>query len=112
MSCPEIHPAVDANNVQARRNAEAFSEATQRAVAEATAFADVLKHRRTRKATLAMLYRVTVAFLSIVIIKILNTFGHMSAEVSITGILLLVCWLGIWVGAWLQFMWGKEGLLR
>jgi hypothetical protein len=109
---PEIHPAVDAANVQAKRNAEAFSEATKRAVADATAFSEVVKHRRKKRATLALIARVVAAILLGIGITVLRIYEQLTPEVAIFSISALFCWLSIWVGAWCQYMWGKGGLLR
>lgn len=109
---PEIHPAVEASNVQAKCNAEAFSEATKRAVAEATVLAEVVKRRRCKRATLALIIRLLVSAILGISILALRQYGHMSPEVSAFSILALTGWLAIWVGAWLQYMWGKEGLLK
>ena len=112
MNGPEIHPAVDANNVQAQRNAEAFSEATKRAVAEATAFAEVVKRRRCKRATLALITRSLVAIALGILIIVLRKHDHLTPEVAIWAFGSLACWFTLWVGAWMQFMWGKEGLLK
>lgn len=109
---PEIPAAVEAGNVQARRNAEAFSEATQRAVAGATAFAEAIKKHKCKKALRAMLTRVVVGLALCFLAVVLRRYDHISPEVAVTSFLTLTFWLGIWVGAWLQYMWGKEGLLR
>lgn len=112
MKGPEIHPAVDANNVQAQRNAEAFSEATKRAVSEATAFAEVVKRRRCKRATLALLARVVVAIALEILVIVLRKQELMAPEVAIFSLAAITSWLALWVGAWLQYMWGKEGLLK
>lgn len=57
---------------------------------------------------MALLTRVAVAMLSLILIKILRTNDHLSVEVALTGTMLLWGWLGIWVGAWLQFMYGNS----
>lgn len=112
MNGPEIHPAVDAANVQAQRNAEAFSEATQRAVAEATVLAELVKIRRCKRATLALLIRVAVAVSLSFCLVMCTKYELMAGDVCIFFIVALASWLCIWVGAWMQFMWGKEGLLK
>lgn len=112
MKGPEIHPAVDANNVQAKRNAEAFSEATQRAVAEATVLAEVVKHRRRKRAVISLLLRVVVAIAINTLSILCRQHGLMDWEVSFAIFTGTCAWLSLWVGAWLQFMWCKEGLLR
>ena len=109
---PEILPAVDAANVQAKRNAEAFSEATKKAVADATAFAEMAKRRKRKKATRALIARVVIAILLGIGIAVLCKFNHLSPVVAIASISALWGWLSIWVGAWCQYMWGKGGLLR
>lgn len=112
MNSPEIHPAVDAKNVQAQRNAEAFSEATQRAVASATALAKVYERRRRKRATRSMLLRLAVAIAMSIVVVMLRKYGHMSADVSLVCIMVFDAWATLWVGAWIQLMWGKEGLLK
>jgi hypothetical protein len=109
---PEIHPAVEANHARARQNAEAFSEATQRAVASAGALAEVHKRKQRKKDTLAMLLRVAVAVALSVIIVVLRQFDQVSAGVALVSLMTLEAWAMIWVGAWVQLMWVKEGLLR
>ena len=47
-----------------------------------------------------------------ILIFLLRLYNHLSAEVAIYAYTTLHCWLCLWVGAWLQFMWGKEGLLK
>ena len=112
MKGPEIHPAVDAKNVQAKRNAEAFSEATQRAVADATVFAEVVKRRRRKRATLALLTRLVVVIALSILIPVLYHHEHLTSEVAIVAFGSLFCWFAMWVGAWFQYMWGKEGMFR
>ena len=112
MNGPEIHPAVDAKKVQDQRNAEAFSDATKKAVASATALAVAYKRRMRKKATISMLIRLAVAFALSFVVVLLRKYGHMSADVSIACIMVFDSWAMLWVGAWMQFMWGEEGLLR
>ncbi len=105
---PEIHPAVEAGNPKR----QTFSEATQRAVASAGALAEVVKRRNRKKATLAMLLRLVVAIALCALVVVLRQCGHVSVEVAFVGILLLDAWAMLWIGAWVQLMWCKEGLLR
>lgn len=109
---PEIHPAVEAGNPQRQRNAETFSDATRRAVASAGALSEVSKHRKKKKATIAMLLRLVVAIALSVLLVVLRACGHVSAEVTFVGLLILEAWAMLWVGAWVQFMWCKKGVLR
>lgn len=112
MKDPEIHPAVDAKNVQARCNAEAFSEATKRAVAEATVLAEVVKRRRCKRATLALIVRLVAFIILAAGFNILRHYHHLTPEVAVFFLCSLSCWFAMWVGAGAQFMWGKEGLLK
>ena len=112
MKGPEIHPAVDATNVQAQRKAEAFSEATKRAVAEATVLAEVVKRRRCKRAALALVIRIAVALALSIIVTLCKKHGLISWEVCFFTLSALACWLSLWAGSWLQYMWGREGLLR
>ena len=108
MKGPEIHPAVDATKLQAQRTAEAFSKA----IAEANALAEVVKRRRCKRAVIALLTRAVAAVTLSILVVMCKKYGLMSWEVSFVAITALSSWLSLWAGAWLQFMWGKEGLLR
>lgn len=112
MNGPEIHPAVDAKTVQAQRNAEAFSEATRRAVASATAFAEVLKRHRRKRAVIALVIRVLTVIALDALVCLCSAKGWMVTEVGIAILTTTHVWLSIWVGAWVQFMWGRDGVLR
>lgn len=104
---PEIHPAVEAGSPHRQRNAEAFSEATQKAIASVGALSQVYKRKERRKATLAMLLRVAVAIALVALVVVLRQYDHVSAEVTLVSILLLDAWAAAWVGAWAQKMWGR-----
>lgn len=113
MNGPEIHPAVDAKNIQAKRNAEAFSAATREAVANATAFAEVLKHRKRKRATIALVIRVVVAIALNAAVCLLSKADWWEFwELGLWALATINIWLAIWAGAWVQFMWCKEGVLR
>ena len=110
---PEILPAVDAANVQAKRNAEAFSEATQRAVAGATAFNEVLKRHRRKRAVIGLVIRFVVYIALTAAVCLLSRADWWEFwELGIFALCALNSWFAVWVGAWVQFMWCKEGVLR
>ena len=106
---PEIHPAVEAGNPERQRHAEAFSESTKKALASAGALAEVYKRRKKKKATITMLLRVMTAIALSVLAVVLKQCGHVSAEVAFVSLLILEAWAMLWLGAWVQFMWGKWG---
>ena len=106
---PEIHPAVEAGNPNRQRT---FSEAAQKAVASAGALSGLAHRRKRKRATIAMLLRLAVAVALSVLLVVLRACGHVSAEVGFVGLLVLEGWAMLWVGAWLQFMWCKEGLMK
>lgn len=112
MTGPEIHPAVDANRVQAQRNAEAFSEATRRAIAEATALAEIMKHRRRKRAVISLIIRVVATIATSCAVCLARRGGLMTGEVAIVLLTMFASWLSLWIGAWMQFMWGKDGVLK
>ena len=112
MNGPEIHPAVDAKTIQAQRNAEAFSEATRRAVANATAFAEVLKQHRRKRAVIALVIRVMTVVAIDAFVCLCSAKHWMVAEVSIALLGTAHVWLSVWAGAWVQYMWGRDGVLR
>jgi hypothetical protein len=108
----EIHPAVDANNVQAQREAEALRKQADEFLNECRLRTEVLKRRRCKRATLALLIRVVVTIALCSLVCICKTQGLMTWEVAFVAVAGLSSWLCLWVGAWMQFLWGKEGLLR
>ncbi len=112
MTGPEIHPAVDADKQRTKLNAEAFSEATQRAVASATALSEVYKRRKRKRATLSLIVRIVVGIALGFLTVMAKKYGLMKWELSGFLLCTISCWLTMWVGAWVQFMWGKEGVLR
>lgn len=112
MTGPEIHPAVDADKLQNKRNAEAFSEAAQRAVASATALSEVYKRRKRKRVTLALLLRIVVGIALGFLTVMAKKYGLVHWELSGFILCAISCWLSMWIGAWAQFMWCKEGVLR
>lgn len=108
MNGPEIHPAVDANNVQAQRNAKAFSEATKRAVAEATAFAEMVNRRNRKKATTTVIRRTALVTALITLVCQLCKHGLMDGELTLFTIIILCAMLLLWFGAYVEFMWGAR----
>lgn len=109
---PEIHPAVEANNVQAQRDVEAFREKTKKLAEDFHIIAEVMKRRRCKRATLALLIRVVLTIAICSLVCICKTQGLLTWEVAFVAVAGLSSWLCLWVGAWMQFLWGKEGLLR
>lgn len=88
----EIHPAVEANNVNKRRNAK--------------------RANARRVACKKLITRTVVAFALVVALYIAPTLGLISWFVAVLAIAATGFWLCIWLGAWLQFMWCKEGLMK
>lgn len=88
----EIHPAVEANNVNKRRKLTVVNS--------------------RRKACKSIIIRAVVALALIVALYVAPAVGLMSWALSSLLITATGVWIAVWVGAWMQFMWGKEGLLK
>ncbi len=89
----EIHPSVEAQNVQARRKAKASVK---------------LNHR---KAGRALMTRAIAAGAAAVLLLLVGGFGLMAWELALPLLILVAVWLSIWLGAWLQFSFAEGGLL-
>lgn len=89
----EIHPAVDALRVNARREAEAAEKLGR------------------KKAKRAMFIRAIIATSLILILYLLAVPGLMSWYIALPLIAAVGVWLAVWFGAWLQFMFAEGGLL-
>ncbi len=96
MSIPEIHPAVEAGNVQARCDADTVT--------------DYRKTRRT--ATRQLLIRAAVAVAIAFGLWLALRAGLIAWQLAVPCQSAALIWFAVWFGAWLQFMWCKEGLLQ
>lgn len=88
----EIHPAVEAGNVQ-KRHAD-------------------LNRRFRKKATRALLVRLVIALFLIAALWTCLAFGLMALQLVIPLEAVVMIWLAVWFGAWLQLMFAREGLLK
>ena len=91
----EIHPAVEAGNVQKRRG---FTEMHQAAKAY-------------KKATRALLIRALVVA-ALVAGWVALAFDLVSWQIAIPFEVIAAVWLSFWAGAWVQFRFCKGGLLE
>ena len=87
----EIHPAVESNNVRARRIAE-----------EAKHRADIADKRK--RAINALLVRLAVVAALGTVICMLRSVGFMSVDFALLGIMVLGAWMWMWVGSWMHYM--------
>ena len=94
----EIHPAVEAKNVQARRAAAGSRVCTPEV-------------KMRRKATRAFLIRLGIALALVAGLWLAQGFDLISLYLAIPLEFAAMLWAGIWFGAWLQLMFCKRGLL-
>ena len=92
----EIHPAVEAANVQKRR---AFTEKNQAASAY-------------KKATRALLIRAWFVAALVAGCWLALIFDLVAWQIALPFEILAVVWLAFWAGAWVQFRFCKGGLLE
>lgn len=93
MSIPEIHPAVDAAKIRARRDAE------------------TAKKQSRKKATRVLLLRAIIASSVAAACLLFAIFDLMAWALAVPLIAIAGVWLSVWFGAWLQFRFAEGGLL-
>jgi cation transport ATPase len=108
----EIHPAVDADLLAAREQALQEQEERRLALEQAAAAKKERTRRRFRSAGKQLLRRALVALVIVVLLDIAFGIGLLSQSLVNLLSLAALFWLAIQVGAWLQFVWCKEGLLK
>lgn len=87
----EIHPAVDATRVQARREAK------------------VAAIENRKKANQALQVRAVAAAIAVAVLCLLGGVGLMSWVLALPLILTTGFWIAIWFGAWLQYRYAYGG---
>ena len=108
----EILDVVEAKNVQARREAEAFQQAADRAVESAKVLSDVIKSRKRRKVANALIIRAVIAVALVAAFWLADGVDLMAVELAVPLECAVMVWFSVYFGAWLQFIFGKEGLLK
>lgn len=88
----EIHPAVEANNVNKRRRVAIVNS--------------------RRKACKTIILRAVAALTILTALSVAASCRLIAVELMYLLMIAVGSWISIWVGAWLQLMWGKEGLLK
>ena len=90
----EIHPAVEANNVNKTAQGTFIT----------------LQQLRRRRATIRLLTRGAVGIGLLLLTLVLHKFGHISDAVAFASVFVVDAWLSWLLGAWMQFMWGARWL--
>ena len=90
----EIHPAVEAGNVN---KIHSFTASTTRS-------------GRRRKLTIRLLTRGAVGIGLLLLTVVLHKFGHISDAVAFASVFAVDAWLSWLLGAWMQCMWGARWL--
>ena len=109
---PEIHPAVDADKIRARR-AEAYIEEDIRETARAAAKLRRANAReRNKKAGGALLIRTGIAAALVLALYLAELFGLIVTGLVIPLVCVVFVWLAFWFGAWTQFVFCRGGLLK
>ena len=117
MNMPEIHPAVEAGNIEARvaksrrQAVDDALEACARINARREAVAASLARKAARRvATKQLLIRAAVVFALVLSLGLADAF--IDWRLVLTFQCAALVWLAAWFGAWLQFMFAKGGLLE
>ena len=97
--CNEIHPAVEARNVQARRQETEIHEGTP-------------STKWRRKVDRALLIRGAVTVAIVVVLYLVAAVGLMSWLLALVAMVAAALWFAVWLGAWLQLRFARGGLLK
>lgn len=89
----EIHPAVDARKVQIRQEAESAEKLSR------------------EKANRSLRIRAIISAAAVALLCLFAATGLMAWGLALPFIAATGCWLAVWFGAWLQFMFAEGGLL-
>ena len=109
---PEIHPAVEAKNVQAREDAEIQRTRFVGSFEKMQALSDFYESKKRRKATRQLLICAALAVVVVVCLSLALKFDLISWPLVFAFDCCAMVWLAVWLGAWLQFMFCKEGVLK
>lgn len=109
---PEIHPAVEAENVQARREIVAERERVQKHFDNVAASLNRTKREKRKKATWALAFRAIIAVVWVALIWAAQGFDLIAWEIAIPLECGAMLWFMAWFGAWLQYMFCERGLLK
>lgn len=118
MEMPEIHPAVEAGNVRARRavsvrcdveSARATGERLRKSIVDLATYYEVKERRRVNR---ALLIRAAVLLAWVAGLWTAQAFDYISVELAVALEAGGLIWFSVWLGAWLQLRFCKEGLLK
>lgn len=112
MTGPEIHPAVDAKNVQAQLEAEATRKEVAKNVTRIALHKWAEEKAEQKRADYSILGKALVTAGALVVLEVLGHFGLMAdvlVQILELGALL---WYVTYFGAWLQFRFGKGRLIK
>lgn len=112
MNGPEIHPAVDADKIQARKEAEALQEEVEKTVKQIIAHGEALKRAELKKADRSLLCKALVNAGALVIFESLERAGLMAGVLVQILELGALLWYFTYFGAWMQFRFGKGRLIK
>lgn len=112
MNGPEIHPAVDAGKVRARCNAEAWHNGVSKAIHSAAVLAEEYERKERRRVNRALLIRAAVVVAWVAGLWTAEAFNYISVPLAVAFEAAGLIWFAVWFGAWLQYRFCKEGLLR
>lgn len=112
MTGPEIHPAVDAKNVQAQLEAEATRKGIEKSVEEIMALAEDLRKAERKRADYSILGKALTTAGALVVLEVLEHFGLMAGVLVEILEYVALLWYVTYFGAWLQFRFGKGRLIK
>lgn len=108
----ELFETVDANRAAAEERKRAEAEAAEAARAEWCVKEEQRKIRRRKRATRSLILRALFVLVVNVLLALAQIWDLMDIRLALGLGFFASCWLCVWVGAWLQFMYSDGGLLN
>lgn len=108
----ELFETVDANRAAAEERKRAEAEAAEAALAEWRAKEEQRKIRRRKRATRSLVLRALIVVAINVLLALAQIWGLMDIRLALVLGVFASCWLCVWAGAWIQFMYADGGLLN
>ena len=107
----ELFETINANAEEANVRAQEEARATYDAHEQRLADKKLVAKMRRQKATRTLILRIAIAVVLCVGLWLAKTAGLVVVDFALLVVSAIFAWLAFWLGAWVQFVWCKGGLL-
>lgn len=107
----ELFETINNHSEEATVRAQEEAKAAQEAQEQRLADKKLVAHMRRQRATRTLVLRTLIAAMLIVGLCLAKNAGLVVADFALVVISAIFAWLAFWLGAWVQFVWCKGGLL-